>query len=47
MICGRLFKTGPEQNAPWYLQGANEAELALAGQYMQLVSAGQYPHPLA
>jgi hypothetical protein len=47
MICGRMVKTGPQRNDPWYITTATEQELALAGQYMQLVSAGTYPHPLA
>jgi hypothetical protein len=47
MICGRAVKTGPARNDPWYITTATEAELGLAGQYMQLVAAGQYPHPLA
>jgi hypothetical protein len=47
MICGRVVKVGPERNAPWYITAATEAELGLAGQYMQLVAAGTYPHPLA
>jgi hypothetical protein len=47
LICGRMVKTGPARNDPWYITTATEAELGLAGQYMQLVAAGQYPHPLA
>ena len=48
MICGRLVKTGPARNDPWYITSTvTEAELGLAGQYMQLVAAGQFPHPLA
>jgi len=47
MVCGRMVKTGPARNDPWYITTATDAELALAGQYMQLVAAGQYPHPLA
>lgn len=46
-ICGRVVKEGPAQNDPWYITTATEAELGLAGQYMQLVAAGTYPHPLA
>lgn len=46
-ICGRMVKTGPQRNDPWYITTATDAELALAGQYMQLVAAGTYPHPLA
>ena len=45
-VCGRIVKTGPEANAPWYLAAATDADLALVNQYMQLVTAGQYPHPL-
>jgi hypothetical protein len=47
MIAGRLNKTGPAQNDPWFLVGATEAEVALVRQYLELVQAGQYPHPLA
>jgi hypothetical protein len=47
MVCGRMVKTGPARNDPWYITTANEQELALAGQYMQLVASGTYPHPLA
>jgi hypothetical protein len=43
----RLNKTGPQQNDPWFLVGATEAEVALVRQYLELVQAGQYPHPLA
>lgn len=46
-MVGRLAKTGPESNAPWYLVGATEAELAVANQYLQAVAAGHLPHPLA
>jgi hypothetical protein len=47
MIAGRLNKTGPAQNDPWFLVGATEAEVALVRQYLELVQANQYPHPLA
>lgn len=47
MICGRMVKTGPQRNDPWYITTAGDAELSLAGQYMQLVASGTYPHPLA
>lgn len=47
MVCGRMVKTGPQRNDPWYITAATEQELGLAGQYMQLVAAGQFPHPLA
>lgn len=46
MVCGRVVKAGPQRNDPWYLQGATEQELQLAGAYLQLVSNGTYPHPL-
>jgi hypothetical protein len=46
MVCGRMVKTGPQRNDPWYITTANDGELNLAGQYMQLVAAGTYPHPL-
>ncbi len=47
MICGRVVKAGPEHNAPWFLQGATEQELGLAGKYLELVQQGVYEHPLA
>lgn len=47
MVAGRVVKAGPQGNDPWYLQGATEADIALAGQYLQLVQSSQYPHPLA
>ncbi len=47
MRLGRVVKAGPNRNDAWYLQQATEQDLALANQYLQLVSAGQYPHPLA
>lgn len=47
MVAGRVHKAGPNQNDPWYLIAATEQELALVGQYLQLVASGQFPHPLA
>ena len=47
MIAGRLAQTEPRQNAPWYLIGATEAEVALVRQYLEAVQAGHVPHPLA
>lgn len=47
MVCGRVIKAGPAANDAWYLQGATAQELQLAGQYLQLVQGGTYPHPLA
>ncbi len=47
MVCGRLVKTGPESNAPWFLTTAEPAELTTAGQYLALVAQSRYPHPLA
>jgi len=47
MVCGRLVKTGPESNAPWFLTTAEPAELTIAGQYLSLVAENRYPHPLA
>lgn len=44
---GRIVKTGPQQNDPWYLTTPTEAELALANSYLGLVSEGRFPHPLA
>lgn len=46
-VCGRMVKTGPQRNDPWYITTATDTELSLAGQYMQLVANGTYPHPLA
>lgn len=47
MVFGRLVKTGPEHNAPWFLQSPTEADTAAARNYLQLVASGQVPHPLA
>lgn len=47
VVCGRVTKTGPESNAPWYLAPANEQDLALANRYMQGANTGEFPHPLA
>lgn len=47
MIAGRVAKTGPAQNDPWYLIGATEQEVALVRQYLEAVQAGHVPHPLA
>lgn len=47
MVCGRLVKTGPESNAPWFLTTATPEELTTAGQYLAIVAEGRYPHPLA
>lgn len=46
MLLGRVAKAGPQQNDPWYLTPATEAELQLAQQYLTLVQNGQYPNPL-
>lgn len=47
MTVGRVAKTGPAHNDPWYLIGATEQEVARAGQYLEAVKGGHYPHPLA
>jgi hypothetical protein len=47
LLVGRVHRNGPQQNDPWYLITPTEAEVGLANQYLQLVAAGQYPHPLA
>lgn len=47
MVCGRMLKTSPDRTAPWYIQGATQEELRLAGQYLELVQSGRFPHPLA
>lgn len=47
MVAGRVTKAGPAQNDPWYLIGATGPEMELAGQYLNLVSSGQQPNPLA
>lgn len=44
---GRIVKTGPNQNDPWYLTTPTEAELGLANSYLALVGEGRFPHPLA
>jgi len=46
-VVGRIVKTGPQQNDPWFITTPTDAEIGLANQYLQLVSAGQFPHPLA
>lgn len=46
-VVGRLVKTGPQLNDPWFITTPTDDELNLANQYLQLVSAGQFPHPLA
>lgn len=47
LLAGRPVKTGPEHNAPWYLAPASDQEMTLVRQYLDLVNAGQFPHPLA
>lgn len=47
MIAGRVTKAGPQQNDPWYLIGASDAEIGLVQKYLELVQQGVYPHPLA
>lgn len=47
VVCGRVVKTGPERNAPWYLAPASEQDLALANRYMQGAASGEFPHPFA
>lgn len=47
MITGRLVKTGPESNAPWYLTTATAEEMAITQQYLTAVGQGVFPHPLA
>lgn len=47
MICGRVVKTGPARNDPWYIAGASDAEIHIVQQYMQAVAGGHCPHPLA
>ena len=47
MLLGRVAKAGPQQNDPWFLTPADEAEMQLAQQYLLLVQSGQYPNPLA
>lgn len=46
MVVGRLLKAGPQRNDPWFIQPANGPELERAGQYLALVQAGTFPHPL-
>jgi hypothetical protein len=47
MLLGRVAKAGPQQNDPWYLEPATEAELQLAQKYLSMVQGGQFPNPLA
>ncbi|MDQ8047098.1 MAG: hypothetical protein REI11_21000, partial [Patulibacter sp.] len=47
IVVGRVTKRGPAQNDPWYLITATQQEVDLANQYLALVQAGTYPHPLA
>jgi hypothetical protein len=47
MVLGRVFKAGNEHNSPWYLEPATEVDITRAGQYLDLVAAGTFPHPLA
>ena len=47
MLLGRVAKAGPQQNDPWYLEPATQAELELAQKYLTLVQSGQFPNPLA
>lgn len=46
MVVGRLRKAGPQRNDPWFIEPANGPELERAGQYLALVQAGTFPHPL-
>lgn len=47
VVVGRLAKTGPEANAPWYLVTPSQEEIDTARKYLDLVHNNQYPHPLA
>lgn len=47
MIAGRVHKAGPNNNDPWYLIAATDAEMHRAQQYLDAVAAGHLPHPLA
>lgn len=47
MVCGRLVKTGPNNNDPWYLTTPTAEEIELANAYVNLVAQGQYPNPLS
>lgn len=47
MAVGRIVKTGPAHNDPWYLTTATEQELSVAKYYLEAVGRGQFPHPLA
>lgn len=46
MVAGRVTKDGPNNSDPWYLIAATDDELGLVRKYLELVQAGQYPHPL-
>lgn len=47
MTVGRLVKAGPGTTDAWFLQTPTGADLTLAGQYLQGVQIGHFPHPLA
>lgn len=47
MAVGRVVKTGPAHNDPWYLTTATDQELSVAKYYLEAVGRGQFPHPLA
>lgn len=46
-VVGRVVKTGPGQNDPWYITTPTDAEVGLANSYLGLVHEGRFPHPLA
>ena len=46
-VVGRIVKSGPGQNDPWFITTPTEAEIGLANNYLGLVSEGRFPHPLA
>ncbi|MET0915756.1 MAG: hypothetical protein ABWY81_06105 [Jiangellaceae bacterium] len=47
MAIGRVVKTGPNHNDPWFLTTATEQEVAVGQFYLEAVGRGQFPHPLA
>lgn len=47
MLAGRVGKDGQGDQAPWQINGADAAEMALVQMYINLVRQGEYPHPLA
>lgn len=47
MAVGRIVKSGPAHNDPWYLESANDRDMVIAQYYIDAVARGEFPHPLA